>query len=335
MTKIKNESFQDKLLSAIKIKRVEIASSIMSEEVADTHDLVHENGKKLKIGDVVKDFRGDKHKITGWSAPRHAGTSGRVHTDQGSYYPSVIDARLVDKETGRYFGDGKDLDEGYKKSAEKYAKSIGHEIVSSMLSASGKKLQITTKDKNGKTHLHNVPRDSEKLKESTDAMGNGVASHELVLYADNHAGLHKQSHTPIMANLAKKVAKGIYDHEKAKILWGYHADRAAMAYHKEFGDKNQKWHELFSKDDRRKAAAEFADNAKDELSTQHESVNEVKAMRISSKPNTTSVSVVVNKLYNLAYEKIGKKKKWANRDYDRTFDAEVENEYLKSLKKSN
>lgn len=100
-----------------------------------------------------------------------------------------------------------------------------------------------------------------------------TAAHELVLYADNDSQLHKSSHTPIMANLQKKAAKGTYDHEKAKVLWGYHADRAAMKYAKDHGDKSTPWHKMFSKSDRKTAAGMFADQNKPEL--KEEALDEV------------------------------------------------------------
>jgi hypothetical protein len=91
------------------------------------------------------------------------------------------------------------------------------------------------------------------------------AARELVLHADNDEQLYRSSHQPIIKNLQRKKAKGIYDHEKATKLWGYHADRAAQSYHKAHGSANQKWHQMFSKDDRRKAAKMFADQGRDEL----------------------------------------------------------------------
>jgi len=91
------------------------------------------------------------------------------------------------------------------------------------------------------------------------------AARELVLHADNDEQLYRSSHQPIIKNLARKKAKGIYDHEKAIKLWGYHADRAAQSYHKAHGSANQKWHHMFSKADRMKAAKQFADQGRDEL----------------------------------------------------------------------
>ena len=54
-------------------------------------------------------------------------------------------------------------------------------------------------------------------------------------------------------------------YEKATKLWGYHADRAAKSYHKAHGSANQKWHHMFTPDDRRKAAKMFADQGRAEL----------------------------------------------------------------------
>jgi len=56
---------------------------------------------------------------------------------------------------------------------------------------------------------------------------------ELVLHGDNSEHLYRTSHEPIAKNLAKKMAKGTYDEDKARKLWGYHAERAAQSYQKE------------------------------------------------------------------------------------------------------
>lgn len=81
-------------------------------------------------------------------------------------------------------------------------------------------------------------------------------AHELVLHADNDRHLHHSSHQPIIKNLKKKAKAGKYDSEKAKKLWGYHADRAAQSYHKQHGSGG-KWHHMFSTEHRRQAAAHF------------------------------------------------------------------------------
>jgi len=88
---------------------------------------------------------------------------------------------------------------------------------------------------------------------------------ELVLHADNDEHLYKSSHMPIVKNLQKKMAKGEYDQEKARKLWGYHSDRAAQSYHKEHGDKSSKWHEMFDTGTRKEAAHHFEDAHRDQV----------------------------------------------------------------------
>ena len=80
---------------------------------------------------------------------------------------------------------------------------------------------------------------------------------ELVIHADNDQHLYRSSHIPIVKNLQKKMVKGQYDQEKARKLWGYHADRAAQSYHKEHGSKSDKWHEMFPTSTRKEAAHHF------------------------------------------------------------------------------
>lgn len=89
-------------------------------------------------------------------------------------------------------------------------------------------------------------------------------SQELKMFADNDGNLYRQSQQPIEKNLDKRIANGTYDHAKSLTLWGYHADKAAQAYHKQFGSPGTKWHEMFSPGDRRAAAAGFASDFKSE-----------------------------------------------------------------------
>ena len=90
---------------------------------------------------------------------------------------------------------------------------------------------------------------------------------ELSLYCENDGDLHRQQVQPIEKNLAKRLAKGTYDHEKSKKLWGYLADNCAKKYAKEFGDGTP-WHKMFSTADRREVAREFADSFKQEHDVQ-------------------------------------------------------------------
>jgi len=92
---------------------------------------------------------------------------------------------------------------------------------------------------------------------------------ELKLYCENDGDLYRQQVQPIHRNLEKKIAKGVYDHAKAKKLWMYLADNCAKKYAKEFGSPGTPWHKMFSTADRREVAAEFADEFKNEYDIQH------------------------------------------------------------------
>lgn len=89
--------------------------------------------------------------------------------------------------------------------------------------------------------------------------------HELQLYIDNDEGLYRQSMTPIQKNLITKMARGVYDHEKAKKLWMYLVENGAKKYAKEFGSEfisdreGVPWNKMFSMEDRRAVAKDFAE----------------------------------------------------------------------------
>lgn len=99
-------------------------------------------------------------------------------------------------------------------------------------------------------------------------------AHELMIHGDNNSQLYKSSYVPVAKNLEKKWKKGTYDHEKAKTLWKYHADRASESYKKEHGH-------MFSPAVRREAAGHYADHHKAEMEAgnMHESLSEAMAMR--------------------------------------------------------
>lgn len=44
----------------------------------------------VNVGDVRVDFRGENHVIKGGYAPRNEGSTGRVETDHGLFYPGVV-----------------------------------------------------------------------------------------------------------------------------------------------------------------------------------------------------------------------------------------------------
>lgn len=48
-------------------------------------------GKPVRKGDQHYNFRGELRTITGAQAPHKAGSTGRVYTDQGAFFPSVLD----------------------------------------------------------------------------------------------------------------------------------------------------------------------------------------------------------------------------------------------------
>jgi len=93
----------------------------------------------------------------------------------------------------------------------------------------------------------------------------GPESRELRLFADNDANLNRQSTQPIRDNLGKKMDKGVYDPTLATKLWGYHADRAAQSYAKQFGSADQPWHKMFTPAVRKEAAAHWEADERDDI----------------------------------------------------------------------
>lgn len=75
------------------------ASAPTSSDSVTTPVLHNKAGIPVKIGDKVADFRGEKATVTGWTAPRHSGSTGRIHVKcKGhihEYYPSVYDCQFV------------------------------------------------------------------------------------------------------------------------------------------------------------------------------------------------------------------------------------------------
>ena len=85
------------------------------------------------------------------------------------------------------------------------------------------------------------------------------ATNELDLFVMNNEDLYRKQFMPIIQNLKRKVAKNIYDHEKAKKLWMYLVDAAAKEYVKEFGKPDEDVKELFPKETRLRVAELIAD----------------------------------------------------------------------------
>jgi hypothetical protein len=55
--------------------------------------LVNEHGRPVLPGETIYDFRGDSHIFEGGIKPKHSGSTGRVCTDQGEFYPSVFNMK--------------------------------------------------------------------------------------------------------------------------------------------------------------------------------------------------------------------------------------------------
>lgn len=86
-----------------------------------------------------------------------------------------------------------------------------------------------------------------------------IEARELQLFCENDGDLYRQQVQPIEKNLTKKLAKGVYNYELSKKLWGHLADNCAKKYVKEFGG-GMPWHKMFSTADRREVAKNFADS---------------------------------------------------------------------------
>ena len=85
------------------------------------------------------------------------------------------------------------------------------------------------------------------------------ATNELDLFVMNNEDLYRKQFMPIIQNLKRKVAKNVYDHEKAKKLWMYLVDAAAKEYVKEFGAQGEDVKDMFPKETRLRVAELIAD----------------------------------------------------------------------------
>ena len=85
------------------------------------------------------------------------------------------------------------------------------------------------------------------------------ATNELDLFIMNNEDLYRRRFMPIIQNLKRKIAKNIYDHEKAKKLWQYLVNDAAKEYVKEFGNPDEDVKEMFPKETRLRVAELIAD----------------------------------------------------------------------------
>lgn len=94
-----------RLLSKEEVEEIVMENnSLARPELWDTHELRGEDGKAIKKGQVVKDFRGEPHKVVGFAPPHKPSSSGRVYTKhgddfehEGSFFPGVINASIHKK----------------------------------------------------------------------------------------------------------------------------------------------------------------------------------------------------------------------------------------------
>ena len=82
---------------------------------------------------------------------------------------------------------------------------------------------------------------------------------ELVLFITNDADLYRQQLQPIQKNLITKMARGVYDGNKAVKLFMYLMDNGAKKYAQEFDDISR-WNVIFPKSVRIEAAKQFVED---------------------------------------------------------------------------
>lgn len=87
-------------------------------------------------------------------------------------------------------------------------------------------------------------------------MSQSAEARELSLYIENDGTLYRQQAEPILKNLILKVAKGVYDHDKAVKLYMYLMESGAKKYVKEHG--GGEWSRVFSVATRKSVAEDFA-----------------------------------------------------------------------------
>ena len=98
-------------------------------------------------------------------------------------------------------------------------------------------------------------RASQFVKEGIDS----DAVNELDTYIMNNEQLYRRRFMPIISNIKRKLAKNVYDHEKAQKLWMYLVDDAAKEYVKEYGSTQDDVSNMFPKETRMQVARVISD----------------------------------------------------------------------------
>ena len=91
------------------------------------------------------------------------------------------------------------------------------------------------------------------------------ATNELDTFIMNNEDLYRRRFMPIISNIKRKVAKGIYDHEKAQKLWMYLINDAAKEYVKEYGSQQDDVSNMFPKETRQQVAKIISDRELDNI----------------------------------------------------------------------
>ena len=91
------------------------------------------------------------------------------------------------------------------------------------------------------------------------------AMNELKLFINNDEDLYRKQFMPIIANIKRKIKRGVYNHEMAPKLWMYLVDEAARKYVKEFGSPDQDVKDMFPKELRMEIAKDLADEEFDKI----------------------------------------------------------------------
>lgn len=90
---------------------------------------------------------------------------------------------------------------------------------------------------------------------------NATSVRELELYTTNDADLYRQQHTPIIKNLERKMQKGQYDRDKAKLAFLNLVESGSKKYKKEFGTENDV---IFTKADKLAVASRLEKDFREE-----------------------------------------------------------------------
>jgi hypothetical protein len=107
---------------------------------------------------------------------------------------------------------------------------------------------------------HHIERGAPGGRRTSKNPGGPLDTHaatELENYITSDSGLYSSQHKPIQKNLITKMARGVYNHEKAVKLFGYLAESGAKKYIREFGSPGDKWNEMFSPATRKSTAEEL------------------------------------------------------------------------------